>query len=173
MRTALRLTSLWIGIACLVPPAAAQEIDAGHYDGGWTVRFKCPDGTACTARMVLKDFEGSWQDVRGSRASKSVCGGRKIPLSVQSSKLAHLAFTAWGESVRPGCPTLSIFVKPVSAKLLEGSYDVGVQETERAEVHASHSKAAPSGRPADTPSAKPVSPAVKVDPGRAIRLERR
>ena len=173
MRTALCLTSLWIGIACLVPPAAAQEIDAGHYDGAWTVRFKCPDGTACTARMVLKDFEGSWQDVGGSRRWKSVCGGRKIPLSVQSSKLAHLALTAWGESVRPGCPTLSIFVKPVSGKLLEGSYDVGVQETERAEVHASHSKAAPSGRPADTTSAKPVSPAVKVDPGRAIRLERR
>ena len=159
-------------MAIFMPHAAAQEIDASHYDGAWTVRFKCPDGSACTARMVLKDFEGSWQDVKGSRASKSVCGGRKIPLSVQSSKLAHLAFTAWGESVTPGCPTLSIFVQPVSGKLLEGRYDVGVQETERAEVHASHSKAAPSARPGGSIPAKPIA-AAPVDPGRAIRLERR
>ena len=172
MRPALLLTSFWIAIACLEPTAVAQEVDASHYDGAWTVRFKCPDGNACTARMVLKDFEGTWQDVKGSRASKSACGGRRIPLSVQSSKLAHLAFTAWGESVTPGCPTLSIFVKPVSGTLLEGSYDVGVHDTERAEVHASHSKAALPARASDTASTRPAA-AVHIDPARAIRLERR
>ena len=172
MRPALLLTPLWIAIACCAHPAAAQEVDASHYDGSWTVRFKCPDGSACTARMVLKDFEGSWQDVQGSRASKRVCGGRKLPLSVQSSKLAHLAFTAWGDSVAPSCPTLSIFVKPVSATRLEGRYDVGVQETERAEVHASHAKESATARPAAAPSAKPTA-ATPTDPARAIRLERR
>ena len=60
----------------------------------------------------------------------------------------------------------------LDGKRLEGSYDVGVQETERAEVHASHAKAAPTERPADATPAKPAA-AAPIDPRRAIRLERR
>jgi len=176
MRHALIWMPLWVAVSCVLPHASAQEVDANHYDGTWAVRFRCPDGSACTARMVLKDFEGTWQDVNGTRFSKRACGGKKIPLSVQSSKLTHLAFTVWGEAVAPGCPTLSLLVKPVNGKLLEGSYDVGVHESESPEVHASHSAAPPSGQPAskDTgTTAAAAAAAAGAGSARSVRLERR
>src|SRR5688500_6731413 len=94
--------------------------------------------------------------------------GKKIPLTVQSSKLAHLALTVWGETVGPGCPNLSIFVKPVGSKTLEGSYDVGVHGTERPEVHACHAKPARADPSADSKTAWPTDAAL-ADPRQAIR----
>ena len=166
------LLPLWAAIACSLPSAHAQEVDASHYDGTWSVRFTCPDGTACTARLALRDFEGTWQDLKGTRSSKSACGGKKIPISVQTSKLARLEFTVWGETAAPGCPTLSIMVKPVDRKSLEGSYDLGAHETESPEVHASHSAPPPSGQPASKDNAKPPA-TVRANPARSMRLERR
>ena len=86
MRHALFWMPFWVAVTFFMSHANAQEVDANHYDGTWTVRLRCPDGSACTARLVLRDFEGTWQDVKGTRFSKGVCGGKKIPLSVQSSK---------------------------------------------------------------------------------------
>ena len=105
------------------------------------------------------------------RSAKSACGAKKIPLTVQSSKLSHLAFTVWGENISPGCPTLSVLVKPVNAKVLEGRYELGVHEGESSEVHAGHSQPAPDAPPVRNDTGK----AAVSDAGtaRTVRLERR
>jgi len=162
---------LWLALACVCSGAGAQEADASHYDGTWTVRLRCPDGSNCTARLVLRDFEGTWQDLQGKRSAKGACGGKKIPLTVQSSKLAHLAFTVWGENIAPGCPTLSILVKPVNPKVLEGRYELGVHEGESPEVHASHSQATLSAQPAGKDTGKAA--VADAGPARSVRFERR
>ena len=171
MRLHRFLMPLWLALAFFGPAAGAQEAEASHYDGTWTVRLRCPDGSNCAARLVLRDFEGTWQDLQGKRSAKSACGAKKIPLTVQSSKLSHLEFTVWGENISPGCPTLSVLVKPVNAKVLEGRYELGVHEGESSEVHAGHSQPAPDAPPVRNDTGK----AAVSDAGtaRTVRLERR
>lgn len=171
MRPDRFLMPLWLALAFFVPSAGAQDADASHYDGTWTVRLRCPDGSSCAARLVLRDFEGTWQDLQGKRSAKSACGAKKIPLTVQSSKLSYLAFTVWGENISPGCATLSVLVKPVTPKVLEGRYELGVHEGESPEVHASHSQPVPAAPPVRNDTGK----AALADAGtaRSVRLERR
>jgi len=91
-----------------------------------------------------------------------MCGGKKMPLTVQSSTRSQLAFTVFGDSVSESCPTLGIVVKPVDAKTLAGTVAIGTHATESADVHASHSGASA----ADGGIAA-------ADAANAIRLERR
>jgi hypothetical protein len=46
-----------------------------------------------------------------------------MPLTVPSGTRSLLAFTAFGDGVSLPCPTLTIAVKPVDAKTLEGTVD--------------------------------------------------
>ena len=126
----------------------------------WSARLPCSSGAGtCSARLVIADFAGTWQDLSGSNASKRICGGgKKMPLTVQSSTREQLAFTVFGDSVSLRCPTLTILVKPVDDKTMQGSVDVGVHAGENREVHAGHSGA---------------SAATSANPANAIRLVRR
>ena len=93
---------------------------------------------------MLEGYDGTWQDRPGrDSAARSACGGRKVPLTVQSSSRTLLAFTVWGETVAPACPTLTIAVKPTSDKLLKASADAGSHASESPEVHASHAFGTP------------------------------
>src|SRR3954451_14133446 len=76
---------------------AAPEVDSNLYDGLWTVRIDCGGAARCPARLELKDFDGTWQDLSGANASKRACGGKKIPVTVQSSTRSQLAFTVFGD----------------------------------------------------------------------------
>jgi hypothetical protein len=106
--------------------ASAQPADR-TYDGTWAVQLTPPQGKAQAATLVLKDFEGTWQDRRGApRAAASACAAKKIPITVQASTTLTLVFTVWGEVVAPGCPTLSLTVRPRGDTHLEGLADLGV-----------------------------------------------
>jgi hypothetical protein len=124
MRPDRFLMPLWLALAFFVPSAGAQDAEASHYDGTWTVRLRCPDGSSCAARLVLRDFEGTWQDLQGKRSAKGACGAKKIPLTVQSSKLSHLAFKVWGElcggKVNGRAHKVSRAAQGVAASLEEG-----------------------------------------------------
>ena len=137
--------SLALVIGCLGAGAStAQTQDESFYDGAWNVRYQC-GSAVCPARLDIADYGGTWQDGAGKSAAKRACGGRKMPLTVQSSTRSLLAFTVWGDGDSPACPTLSILVKPVDAKTLEGTFELGTHASESPEVHASHSlPAAPS-----------------------------
>jgi len=158
---------LAVAISCVVTAAGAQEVDAGHYDGSWTARLQCRSGKGmCAARLSIADFAGTWQDLSGTSAAQRMCGGKKMPLTVQSSTRSQLAFTVFGDQVSERCPTLSILVKPVDARTLAGSVAIGLHASESPEVHASHSTAPASGETAASTAAGAGAP-------NAIRLERR
>jgi len=163
----LRSLAAWLAVAasCVVAAASAQETDAGYYDGNWTAHLQCRSGKGtCAARLSIADFAGTWQDLSGTSAAKRMCGGKKMPLTVQSSTRAQLAFTVFGDQVSESCPTLSILVKPIDAKRLAGSVVIGLHASESAEVHAGHSTAPASGG---------MQPAAAASAPNAIRLERR
>jgi len=165
----LRSLAAWLAVAasCVVAAASAQETDAGYYDGNWTAHLQCRSGKGtCAARLSIADFAGTWQDLSGTSAAKRMCGGKKMPLTVQSSTRSQLAFTVFGDQVSERCPTLSILVKPVDARTLAGSVAIGLHASESPEVHASHSTAPASGETAASTAAGAGAP-------NAIRLERR
>jgi hypothetical protein len=92
------------------------------YDGTWTATFDGSVGATGTARLVLRDFAGTWQDIGpANRLKDSVCGGKPMPVTVQLSQKEGFAFTAFGISVSPQCPNLEVSVKRVDAKTLEGT----------------------------------------------------
>jgi hypothetical protein len=143
--------------------ALAQDADAS-YDGTWTAYLPCRNGGGeCRARVVLSDFAGQWQDISGSTKSTRMCGGRKMPLTVQASTRARLAFTVFGDGVSPQCPTLSISAKPVSAKALSGTFESGTYARDLEDDDADASKAG---------AAKPAPGSNGNEPMR-LRLERR
>jgi hypothetical protein len=51
------------------------------------------------------------------------CNGRKFPITVQESSVSELSFTVWGTSAGPGCRDLTIELKPVADKVLEGTVE--------------------------------------------------
>jgi len=110
-----------LAIAC--PAAFAQaEPDTDAYDGKWVVNIVGDKTRVHAADLVVGDFAGSWRDVgKGSQIKGSACRGKKFPITVQVSQRAKLAFTVWGSAVSPTCPDLSVELKPVDAKTLEGT----------------------------------------------------
>jgi DNA-binding LytR/AlgR family response regulator len=163
--------SLSLALAGGVANASAQEADASYYDGTWTARLPCKNGAACPARLVLSDFAGTWQDLSGTSMSKRLCGGKKMPVTVQSSTRSQLAFTAFGDGVSAGCQTLSILVKPVNEKILAGTFEMDTHPSESPEVHASHSAPSATGKPADDEAGKATARSARSS--RTIRLQRR
>ena len=153
--------------------AQAQPQDDQSYDGTWSVRLLATDGAARNATLVVRDYAGTWQVQPGARrAAKDPCGGRKIPLTVQSSTRTLLAFTVWGETIAPSCPTLTVTVTPVGEKTLEGTVYLESHASESPEVHASHA-----GPPAVSGSSSATSAgatgAKRIGSAGSVRLTRR
>lgn len=91
------------------------------YDGTWTATFEPGVGPTGTARLVLKDFAGTWTDIGpASRLKASVCGGKPMPVTVQMSQKEEFGFTVFGVSVSPECPDLTIALERVDENTLEG-----------------------------------------------------
>jgi len=94
------------------------------YDGTWTATFDRSVGPTGTAKFVLADFAGTWQDVGATAPLKgSVCGGKPMAVTVQMSQKEEFAFTVFGISISPECPNLTVYVKPVDANTLEGTVE--------------------------------------------------
>ena len=92
-------------------------------------------------------------------------------MTIQRSTPEILAFTAFGDVVSKTCATLTFEVKPVKAKVLEGTVDANTHGAESAAVHASHSAAAHDAGGVDVAAAW-ASGAVSAT-ARPIHLERR
>lgn len=137
-RSRVRVASWMLAVAAMGTGAFAQERDDGRYDGTWTASGACESGGRCAYRLVLADFGGTWQDVSARSASARVCGGRRMPLTVQRSNEKLLAFTVWGDTVSTTCPTLTVRVEPVDAKTLRGTVETGVHDAEGPQAHAGH-----------------------------------
>ena len=138
-------------LACV---ASAQEPDALTYDGTWSARLQGNDGKRREATVIIAGYDGTWQDRSGGPA---VCGGKKMPITFQSSRRTVVAFIVWGEKANPACPNLSVLVRPAGAKALEGIADAGVSD-----------------RDPDAPASAPSGAGAKlVGTAGSIRLTRR
>ena len=145
--------------------ASAQEIDAKSHDGTWTARLLGPDGAIREATLVVDGYDGTWLDRAGRRGARGPCAGKKVPVTVQSSTGSLLAFTVWGDTVAPTCPTLTVTVRPTGERSLEGTVDLGSHGSESLEVHAAHAAGAAASGP--TTGARPTGSAG------SVRLTRR
>jgi hypothetical protein len=97
---------------------AAEDIVA--YDGRWDVLVP----QRPTVRLVIQDFVGTWQEVgKAADPKRAACLNKKLPLTVQHSSSKELEFTVWGVDVSPGCPNLTIALKPVDDRTMEGTVD--------------------------------------------------
>jgi len=121
---------LFLAIVSAAGSARAQQVEDSYYDGTWSVRVPCDQRALCSARLVLRDFAGTWEELAGGSLSNGACHGKKVPLTVQKRTQSELAFTVWGMNVAPDCPNLSILVRPVNTRTLEGIFEFGVQELE-------------------------------------------
>ena len=95
------------------------------YDGTWNAHLQGNDGKRREATVVIAGYDGTWQDRSGGPAA---CGGKKMPITFQSSRRTVVAFIVWGEKANPACPNLSVLVRPAGAKALEGIADAGVTD---------------------------------------------
>src|SRR6476620_8435188 len=94
------------------------------YDGTWTATFDRSVGPTGTAKFVLEDFAGTWQDVGpADRLKGSACGSKSRPVTVQLSQKEGFAFTVFGADVSPQCQDLTVYVKHVDGKTLEGTVE--------------------------------------------------
>ena len=104
---------------------AQAEADTDLYDGKWVASLQTGTGNHSAATVVITNFGGTWQDLPGkSRAVNKVCGGKKMPITVQRSVSTEMQFMVWGSSVAPVCPDLSVSLKPTGTKTLEGTIGV-------------------------------------------------
>jgi hypothetical protein len=112
------LLTLLACAACL--SAFAHEEDGDDvplYEGAWTVRF---DGHR-TARFVLRDWIGTWQETGKGDPAVAACHRKKLPVTVQHSTAEGFEFTVWGSKAGAGCPDTSFAFKPVKDGVLQGS----------------------------------------------------
>ena len=156
-------SAMVLSLSILLNAGAFAQPAEKTYDGTWAVQLKGPDGAAQAATLMMTGYDGTWQDRPGSRrAAKTACAGKKIPLSVQASTTTLLVFTVWGEVVAPGCPTLTVTVRPRGERVLEGAADLGSHGSESPEVHASHSAAPASGAHSTTDKAAGTAGSVRL-----------
>ena len=143
---------------------AQEELDQKLYDGTWTAHVRGTHG-ARDATVVLAGYDGTWQE----RGKNSGCAGKKAPLTVQSSTAERLHFTVWGEKVGPRCPDLTIVLRPLGDKVLEGTADLGADMAESREEQVSHGEA-----PAASGAAPVAGSAARhVGTAGSVRLTRR
>ncbi len=114
----LQVLALLCGVCVSGAWAQSAEPDSNAYQGKWTVRT--PASKTAMARVTIKGYDGQWLDL--SKNSKTnPCGGKKFPITVQQSTVSGFHFTAWGSSLTPACPDLTVEVKSVDDTNLEGT----------------------------------------------------
>lgn len=106
---------------------AQQEPDTDVFNGKWNVSIEAGAGRPPhRAKLELVNFAGTWYGVVPAIGAKvKACPAKKFPITVQVSQAAALEFMAWGSQISPACPDLSVTLRPVNDKLLEGTVGTG------------------------------------------------
>ena len=111
---------------CATAAFAQPEFSQETYNGTWKVSIQPGAGKPRVAKLVLMDYAGTWYNVTTTDRTKAkICNGKKFPITVHDSSSTELEFTAWGSSVSPQCPDISVTVRPISATVLEGTLATG------------------------------------------------
>ncbi len=107
--------------------ARAVDVDVPLFDGSWSVVLPGSKPVPTVARVSLLDFSGTWlnADKRGPAPDRA-CLGKQFPITVQISTAAQLNFTAWGSAVSSKCPDLTVELKPVDPRSLQGTVNSGM-----------------------------------------------
>ncbi len=118
-------SSLLCGL-CATAAFAQTDSSTDAYNGKWNVTIQRSGDKPHTAKLVLTGYSGTWYNVTtADRTKAKVCDGKKFPVTVQESNVAQLEFTAWGSSVSPECPDISVTVRPANGNVLEGILATG------------------------------------------------
>lgn len=107
------------GFVCAM--AAASSQDTVEHDGTWNVRIDGDGRTARQARVVIRDFEGQWQELGPKRAGDPCRGSKPFPITVQVTTAEQFEFTVWSETVIKACPDFALLLKVVDERSLVGT----------------------------------------------------
>lgn len=91
------------------------------YAGNWSATIVTADGKQLVSRLVLKQFDGSWQGP--TTVGKAACNTKRAPITVQETNASRLAFTVWGKTTGPQCSDLTIELKPAAGDVFEGTVE--------------------------------------------------
>jgi len=117
-------SSLLFGLCATA--ALARGSDPQQYDGKWKVIIQPSAGKPRIAKLLLANFAGTWYNgTTTNRTEAKVCDGKEFPVTVAHNEDTELEFTAFGSSVSPECPDITVEVRPVSSNLLEGTLSTG------------------------------------------------
>ena len=106
--------------------AFARGSDPNQYDGKWKVIIQPSAGKPRIAKLLLTNFSGTWYNGTATdRTEANVCNGKEFPVTVAHNEDTELEFTAFGSSVSPQCPDITVEVRPVNSNLLEGALSSG------------------------------------------------
>ncbi|NUZ08065.1 hypothetical protein [Piscinibacter koreensis] len=109
-----------------------SDVVTETYDGTWTATFEPGLGATGTAKLVLKDFAGTWSDVgAANRLKGTACGGKPMPVTIQMSQKEQFGFTVFGVSVAPQCPNLTVSLNRTGENTLEGTVESSLTEGEK------------------------------------------
>jgi len=118
----VRRVTTALALGCLFAiPAAAQPGSTLEYDGKWSAVIQRDDGSRQTARVVIEQFAGTWQDQTRPNKANKTCAGKAFPITIQESTASELALMVWGSSISTACPDLKVDLKPAGDTVLEGS----------------------------------------------------
>lgn len=114
------LAAALCGLAAV--PAAAQDDDGPYHDGRWQATIDRSEAGYRSARVQLADFGGHWQDASPAAAVRPrACAGRRFPITVQRSRSGEIEFMVWGSAMSPQCPDLSVLLRRIDERTLEGT----------------------------------------------------
>ena len=117
-------SSLLFGLCATA--AFARGSDPNQYDGEWKVIIQPSAGKPRIAKLLLTSFSGTWYNgTTTDRTEAKVCKGKEFPVTVAHNEDTELEFTAFGSSVSPKCPDITVEVRPVNSNLLEGTLSTG------------------------------------------------
>lgn len=122
-RASIRSVPLIVGTLFATGVLAQQEPDTDAFNGRWNVAFRDGAGRPHTAQLEIAHFAGTW--VGASQGRPGACARKRFPVTVQVGQASALEFTVWRAQVSPGCPDITVRVRPVSATLLEGTVASG------------------------------------------------
>ena len=118
-------SSLFFGL-CATAPFALRASDPDQYNGKWKIIIQPSAGKPRIAKLLLANFSGTWyHGTTTVRTEAKVCNGKEFPVTVAHNEDTELEFTAFGSSVSPKCPDITVEVRPVNSNLLEGTLSTG------------------------------------------------
>lgn len=107
-------------VASVVLTSFAQQNNP--YNGNWLAKFTTSNGRPVEAEVIVKDAAGTW--TRTDR-NRNPCAGLNMPIAVARATASEFEFSINGSKMLTGCSDVTVTLKRIDDKTLEGQNSNG------------------------------------------------